>query len=537
MADQALMLVKLPEDKRLIYEVRMALKTDKYIKQNQSSSNKESITRILYERGQQNRDRKQLIQNQLNELLAKSTIYMNGVEHRGSTSSDGKTRIIETAQDLIQLAFPKLQLLGSTNFDETQLRIIMNNTSADIFRGDDSTISSAEREVLNFIERRKMQHDRTNLSDLREHFGKKPYGWTQMAAWCITGRLFRRGKIEGRQDTNSLDDSQFYEALSNNRYHLNTMVLPQMEFDKSQINFLKQIHSDAFNESNPFNEAKEVVGLFKSKAREVASEIQVFIGQSKDYPFMKTLEPLEALLRRLIGMDYAVLINEAKHFEDELLNEKENKLDPIRKFMAGEQRKIYDRMLVFLTGNQANFDYVDATERQVLNEVYESDTPFYGNAMQEVKKAMDVLAERIQQTIQNERELTLNEAKNKMLQLQQQDGFDKLSSTEQDAILKPFREIEAKAKEQKFIANLMQDRQRLGNLYTDQLNLLSKLTTKAPEGSTWPKEHFINLRNVEKLVVFDKTQLKSEEDVNEYLEQLKKALMEQIEANRKITLN
>ena len=83
----------------------------------------------------------------------------------------------------------------------------------------------------------------------------------------------------------------------------------------------------------------------------------------------------------------------------------------------------------------------------------------------------------------------------------------------------------------------MQDRQRLGDLFTDQLNLLSKLTTKVPEGSTEPKEQFINLRNVEKRIVFDKTQLKSEADVNEYLEQLKKALMEQIEANRKITLN
>ena len=537
MADQALMLVKLPEDKRLIYEVRMALKTDKYIKQNQSSSNKESITRILYEKGQQNRDRKQLIQNQLNELLSKSAIYMNGVEHRSSSSTDGKTRIIETSQDLIQLAFPKLQLLGSTNFDETQLRIIMNNTSADLFGGDDSTISSAEREVLNFIERRKMQHDRTNLSDLREHFSKKPYGWTQMAIWCITGRLFRRGKIEGRQDTNSLDDSQFYEALSNNRHHLNTMVSPQMEFDRSQINLLKQIHSDAFNESNPHNEAKEVVGLFKEKAREVASEIQVFIGQSREYPFMKTLEPLEALLRKLIGMDYATLITEMNNFEDELLNEKENKLDPIRKFMAGEQRKIYDRMLVFLTGNQANFDYIDTTERKVLFEAHDSDTPFYGNAMQEVKKAIDVLADRIQKTIQNECELTLKEAKNKMLLLQQQDGFDKLNPTEQDTILKPFREIEAKAKEQKFIANLMQDRQRLGEVYTDQLNLLSKLITKVPDGSPEPKEHFINLRNVEKHIVFDKTQLQCESDVNEYLEQFKKALMEQIDANRKITLN
>jgi hypothetical protein len=315
------------------------------------------------------------------------------------------------------------------------------------------------------------------------------------------------------------------------------MVSPQIEFDKGQINLLKQIHSDAFNESNPYNEAKEVVGLFKDKAREVASEIQVLLGQSREYPFVKTLEPLEGLLKKILGMDYATLITEAKNFEDDLLNDKENKLDPIRKFMAGEQKKIYDRMLVFLTGNQANFDYIDTTERRVLNEAHDSAQPFYGNVMQDVKRAMDTLAERIQERIQAERELTLNEAKNKMLQLQQQEGYDTLSASEQDTICKPFGEIEAKAKEQKFIANLMQDRQRLADLFTDQLNLLSKLTTKTSGGETEPKEQFINLRNVEKKIRFDKTQLKSADDVNEYLEQLKIALMEQIEANRKITLS
>ena len=48
LSDQGLMIVKLPEDIRLISDVRMSLKTDKYVKQRQSSSNKENITRILF---------------------------------------------------------------------------------------------------------------------------------------------------------------------------------------------------------------------------------------------------------------------------------------------------------------------------------------------------------------------------------------------------------------------------------------------------------------------------------------------------------
>lgn len=537
MADHTLMLIKLPEDKRLIYEVRMSLQTDKYIRQNQSSSNKESISRILYEKGKQNKDRKQLLENQLNELLAKATIYMNGTEHRGSTNSDGRTRIIETAQHLIQLAYPKLQLLGSINYDEQQLRVIMNNSAGDLFNDDDNTMSTAEREVLNYIERRKMQHERTSLSDLRDHFSKKPYGWMPMAVWCITGRLFRRGKIEGRQDTNVIDDAQFYEALSNNRFHLNTTVSPQIEFDRTQISLLKQIHSDAFNESNPFVEAKEVAALFKSRATEVSNEINRLLSQHRDYPFVKTLEPLQLLLNKLIGLDYATLITDAKKYEDELLDSKEQLLDPIRQFMSGEQRNIYDRMTTFLTGNQANFDYVDHSERKILLEARESDRPFYGNAMQEVKRVMDSLSGSILARIQEEREQTLRQAQNTILQLQEHEGFDKLSEIQQAAILKPIRDIESKAKSQQYIANLMQYRQRLRDVFTDQLNEISKLTTKTTEDTPIPKDRFINIRHVEKKIRFPKRQLTSDADVIDYVEQLKAVLLEEIKSSKKITLH
>lgn len=538
MADQALMLVRLPEDKRMIYEVRMALKTDKYIKQNQSASNKESISRILYEKGKLNSDRKTLLQNQLNELLAKSNIYLNGVEHKGSNSSDGKTRLLETAQDLIQLAYSKLQLLGAVNFDENQLRLIMTKGTSDMFGGDDSTISPAERELLNYIERRKMQHERTSLSDLRDQFGKKPYGWTPMAVWCITARLFKRGKLEARQDTNTLDDRQFHDALSNNRFHQNTMVMPQLEFDRAQINVLKQIHSDLFNESNPQTEAKEVAALFKAKAKEIEDELRGLLQQTERYPFLSVLEELAAMLKRIGNMDYVSLITDAKTFEDDLLDYKEQILDPIRKFMASEQRSIYDRMLTFLSGNQANFDYIDHPERQFLSEVHESTTPYIGNMMQTLKKALDSLADRLLQKITSERDLTISEVKARMLQLQNQHGFEQLNASDQELLLRPFREVEARAKTQNFIANLMHDRQRLADIFTEQLNTLSRLTAKPDAGgNTTPKEEFIQIRNVEKHVRFEKTQLNSEEDVNEYLDQLKQALIEQIRSNRKITLN
>ena len=538
LSDQGLMIVKLPEDIRLISDVRMSLKTDKYVKQRQSSNNKENITRILFEKGKLNRERKTLIQNQLNILLSKSTFFLNGVVHKGSNSSDGKTRIIENAQDLIELAFSKLILIGSNTYDENQLRLTMLEPLSDIFSQDNNNISAPEREILHFLERRKNQHDKTNLSDLSLNFSKKPYGWTPFAIWCITAKLFRRGKIEAKQNTNMLNDVQFLEAMTNNRNYLTTIVSPQIEIDRNKINLLKQIHLDTFNESNPYTEVKDVVSHFKNKASALLNEIQNLLTQQKSYHFLKSLEPLQQLLSKLIVLDYTSLVTNSSSFENELIDDKESFLDPIKKFMSGEQKKIYDRMLNFLYGNQANFDYIDKDdERQILLEAMNSPMPYNGNIMQEVKKAMDTLQQRIIERLEQERNETIESSIVKIKQLSEQEHFEKLNPSQQEELLKPLREVEARSRNQNYIANLMQERQNLSNLFTNQLNHLSKIISKSISGVTEPKELFIHLRSVEMKIRFEKSQLKSESDVDDYLKHLKKEMMEQINANRNITLN
>lgn len=541
MGDNTLMIVKLPEDKRLIHEVRLAIKTDKYIKQNQSSSNNESKTRILYDKGQQNRERKRLLENSLSSLLSQSTIYMGGSEYRGSSSADGRIKLLDASQSLIQLAYPKLEQLGSKNLDEAQLRLIMAKGQPDLFGGDDSMISAPEKEMLNLIERRKNQHDRTSLSDLRDHFSKKPYGWSQMAIWCVCGLLFKRGKIEAKQDTNILDDAAFMDALNNNRNWLNTLIVPQVEFDRNQINNLKKFYQEAFDETNPYSEAKEVANLFKQKARSEEQEVKTLLVQVQQYPFVKSLEPLATNLGKLADMDYATLLTSFIDLEDAVLNDKEYILNPIRQFWTGEQKNIYDRIRVFQTGNQANFDYIAANEKTLLSEVHESPTPYGGNLMRQAKDAMDALEQRIKSKIDEERSATIEEANNKKALIQQQEGFTKLSSTQQDLLTQPFSDIITKAKNQVYIANLILDRDSIGALLTKQLNELQRLSVvdsgQKVIGVEPPKDLFINVRNVEKHIQFEKTQLTSEEDVEDYINQLKTEMMKQINANRKITLN
>ncbi|MBU1821162.1 MAG: BREX system P-loop protein BrxC, partial [Bacteroidetes bacterium] len=58
MGYNTLMMAVLPADERLLKDVQLYLKTEKYIKQSQSSNNKETIKRLLYDKGVQNATRR-----------------------------------------------------------------------------------------------------------------------------------------------------------------------------------------------------------------------------------------------------------------------------------------------------------------------------------------------------------------------------------------------------------------------------------------------------------------------------------------------
>ena len=537
MGNQTHMLLKLATENRIGQEARLYLKTDKYIKQNQSTSNNDSIKRILFEQGQQNQERKREMLSTLDDMLAKSTVYLNGTEHKVSSTGDGKTKVIYAFQDLVRLAYSKLKLLGDATYDESRLKSIMKGKQDDLFSSDDNSMTAPENEVMNFIQRRKKQNDRTTLSDLKEQFSKKPYGWNDMAVWCITGMLFKRGKIEAKQDTNILEDDAFLGALLNNRAYSNTLVHPQIDFDLGQIRKLKQVHQELFNESNPHNEAKESATLFKEKVTEELEAINGFLAQRQSYPFVKDLDTYAKELRELRDMDYASLITSIGDREDNLLDQKEDFVDPIKQFMNSGQKAIFDRLREFENYNQANFNYINAEEKETIEQVKSYPAPYRGSSMKEAKTAMDSLENKVKLELKGERDATLEHIEKKLKEIKARPEFRELDNGDKNRVLEPLLKEKQRAKEERYIGNLRNQRTDLGNLLTDQLNYLMELSAKGKDEGKEGKPNKQFFRQSKLHTSYSKNELETEEEVDEYLKALREAMVEQIQKNRTIRLD
>src|SRR5690606_8326424 len=89
--------------------------------------------------------------------------------------------------------------------------------------------------------------------------------------------------------------------------------------------------------------------------------------------------------------------------EDALLDMKERVIDPIRKFMSGPQKQIFDEAKVLVQEQAPNFDYVEGNEASELKSYLADSDCFRGNRIQQMKAASDALKSRIQEVLQNTR--------------------------------------------------------------------------------------------------------------------------------------
>ena len=554
-SDQTLLLISMPTDRRFMNEVRLYLKTYNYIRKNGGATNSDSVSRILREKGTLNSQRNAQIESKAKELVASATIYINGEVNMRSSSSDARTRIIESFQDLIKVAYTKLDLLGTADLNDEELRkILMSKAGSNLFGSNDS-ISLPEQEMLAYITRCKNMNNRTNLTDLRQHFSGRPYGWKMISSFCILALLFKNGKIEAKQSTNVLDDKQFENALNNNQLWSNTLIEPQQEIDSTLLRKIKDLHKDLFDNTNTATEAKEIVKNFKEQASLINSELQVLLSQTDSYPFLSIVKLFKEKLSAMVQLDYAQIINSCKDYEDKLLDFKEDHLDPIRAFMNGDQKTIFNQIKKFADkdGN-VNLRYLaNEADMNLLAEISTSKHPYTGGQIRLGKEALDRLEKELKDLQAAEIKLTEAKLIEAQESLKSEPEFAKLDTKQQERVLHPFNTELANIKNERYIANMQGTRAEVADLLIRQLNLCLSLA-KQPEPITpitdgtrpigdtprpievKPKEVFIRLENAMAKVKTNISRIENQEDLDNYLSALKATLMEELKQDRKINL-
>lgn len=544
--------VLMPSDERLMRDLLMYKRTEKYIRQNISITQQEAVKRILTDKGFQNRERYDELQQRVQNLMGKAKLLVAGADIEIG-SEDAQNRVIRGFHDLISRAYPNLRMLRGITYTENDIAKCLKQSQQGLFGNDAISLAESEQELLAFIQSNNRGGVRTTLKNLLEKFERKPYGWYYAAVLCILANLCARGKVDVRADGNLLEEDELERALRNTHGHGNVVLEPQIEFTASQVRALKAFFEDFFDAPPRASEAKALGKETGAALQDLTHQLTPLAAQASQYPLLNALTPVLEKLKELTGKPYTWYLTELPRQEDVLLNMKEDVIDPVRKFMSGPQKSIFDNARKFVQTQEPNFAYIEGDEAvQVVASLADPEC-FKGNRTQQLKTDFDALKKEVDDKVKSVRESAINTLEAMKLRMQSMDEYQKLPDERTAELLKPYQDLINHIQHQNLIA-VINDRLRFFDEqgYQVLLTRMVELATPKPvldyndidqsdnshrentKVSEVPPPEYLSVRKIN--VAFSKAWLNDKTDVDRYLESMREALLEEIRKGKRIQI-
>ncbi|NRP50633.1 hypothetical protein XMV201_002403 [Aliiroseovarius sp. xm-v-201] len=533
--------VVLQPDVRFIRDLTLFKQTDKFIRQARAGSQQPGRDRIVAEKGDQNSRRYKDLELRLRKLMAEARMFVRGDE-LDIGGEEPQDRIVKGFQGLVDKVYVNLPMLRGVTYAEADILKAATPESG-LFGNNGEGLTEAEQDVLNYVQSQARNGVKVSVKYLTERFGGKPYGWPTTAILCLAASLSGKGKLEARSDGTVLERAELAKALNNNHALANILLTPQTEFTSAQIRKAKELYKELFDLPSDGTDARTIGAEWLESTRTLSEDLGKMLAQKAQYPFVVALEPLATKIAAMVGKPATWYITEPAAQEDDLLDAKEEVLDKIRSFMGGAQREIYDDAREFLRDQEANISYVDAAAGEALTRALVDPACYKGTAIQALKSDLYGLKDRVELTVLEERKAVIAAVEDCAAKVTQTPEFQALSADDQAHIKRNIDSHKTGLDSVKMIP-ILRDRANGAKLdllprILAEVERLSRPAAPAQPNpgmgeapAPAPQPTYVNASEIK--VGFAKPYLTEEADVEHYVQEMKKTLLEQIRAGKKV---
>jgi len=333
-------------------------------------------------------------------------------------------------------------------------------------------------------------------------------------------------------DGNTLKRSEVATALRNTQKHSHTIIAPQKTFDERKVANFRKFCIEFFDDGNPPKDPLELARHGADRLKSKHDELKATVSGSK-YPFVEQLDDTIDLLVQVVGKPDEWYLNDFDRGDD-LLDAKENLIDPIQSFLNGAQRSIYDAAAALLMVQSNNLAYLPAGSDEAIRAGLDDPNAFRGNKMAVLKTATDDLSAQVDTVIQTHRALVTTGIEERKTELITTRFYLEATTDTQERVLSSIDQTLARIATENQVALILQMRSSFeASEYPALLDQLSA-SRKGGGVDAPPHKQTVSVRTIP--VPGASGVLESEEDVDKYLTALRGALVQTLSDGKRISL-
>lgn len=321
------MIIKLGGSDSYVEELSEAMKIDSYIKKKNVNSLPENIQVIITTKQGEMRLRKTRTKELLENAIAQGTFFINGekIDIKGTSAKD---KINTGFYMLVNSVFNRLGYIKTNLSSESEIATILRNNVEQLgFNAVEQYNNElAEKEVFDFICLQEDNHQQIRMKILLGRFSDAPYGWNSIDISGVVAKLLKEQKIRLRLSGEFLEAdnvNKVVDAITKSSEVDRVIINKKVKVDDMLIRIVKNIALDVFGRINlPDDEdglAKEIIARINSKIEDINRYISKY--GNKKYPgkslFQKGLNIFKEILENKDNLSF---FNTLKGKEEELLD-------------------------------------------------------------------------------------------------------------------------------------------------------------------------------------------------------------------------
>lgn len=345
-------LVVLPDDTTFLDEIAMSIKINKFLT-SEASKAATKYEQIKADKRVELREHNEQSRIFLEEALKAADIYVNGDKIQPS-AKDVSTRINEALGKLAAAVYNKLGYIDTPTSDSDIKAIFRDNGQQLTLSGTSSEVNKlALNEVGDYIARNSARHVKTSMKTLMERFMAPPYGFIEADVQWLVVKLFKDGEIAFYVNnemvsliSKSADD--LYRFVTRKEYLEKLMTEKRVKANDRQKKAVRAVMKDLLTYTCPSDDDDTIMNAFMKRAANLKNDIEkleIMYNNQPAYPCRKTITNGKKLLIDVLDCKYPTeFFSLVDQTQDDFLDFAED-YEPIKKFFAGDQVKIWDSSL------------------------------------------------------------------------------------------------------------------------------------------------------------------------------------------------
>ena len=541
-------IVRLGEGDRLDIELALYQQIEKYIISPKADQASASLKRILADRKEENRERRQRLINQLSNLIAEGEFFAMGQSVVIKAVSPDKV-LDDLLNYLITNTYSKLPYLKIRQDDpQAEIRAVLTAdsvTAPGLGLGGEEGNALAIKEVRDYLNLAASQN-RVLLSDVVDRFAGIPWGWKpEWETVLLIARLFMAGEIKLMLEGADLDPASAIEPLTKATRFKQVSILKRKTADATSLKRARDLYKDLFHKLGR-EEEDNLVTDFRSRLGGWQSDLNGFVltASTPHYPGKAEIEnALSRIAQQLAIRDSFAFIEGLLAAKDDWLDMSEDIHDLVNfyKTQISAWRKLLLGLDQFSDNREAlNKDSQAAAGLAELIQIRDNLKPY--GLISKIEPLLATVTAVNEQLAKVQREKALQAIDEKIIEVQSKLAAVSASPDLSNKALLNLQDLKKQISNQVSIAQILYLQAQAGEAMDEAFTLIevSQAIPVPPGGGSKPQgpdqtsvpppvktTHVIRAAELS-----SKTYLETEADVDTYIEKLKAALLEAVRSGQ-----